>query len=363
MLYYDTIVLSSGGVLGIGHIGVLAFLKEKNVLDKIINFGGCSAGSLVCYYHILGFDPIDILTEIYEVKLFPDSTAELAEQAFLNISKTGSVLNNKILLDQLKKRTIEKMGQILTFKQLYEKTNKNLEIVAVNEDTKNPVYFNHLNTPNVLVYKAVAASCAIPMILNPVVINNEEYCDGVCMDPFPIKHLDHSNRRILGIWLDKPEKKVSKMDVFSRVSKYLSMMTTRFYKITTENLSENCIIKELMIDVNLENMIKIPSPSEAMKIYMIGYRLLSSPYFPRGKLEVSPQTPQTPFLTADNISTDILPTDNLPTDNLPTDNLLTDDYSTNIDFDDKPTENKEYSKIHFIPKINKNSDDWIWKQD
>ena len=56
--YYDTLVLSSGGVYGIAHLGVLEYLRELHVLDKVMHFGGCSAGALICYYHILGYSPL-----------------------------------------------------------------------------------------------------------------------------------------------------------------------------------------------------------------------------------------------------------------------------------------------------------------
>ena len=100
----NTLVLSSGGVLGIAHVGVIKYLQYKNILSNIKCFSGCSVGSLICYYHILGYSPEDMLVDSQNFKIFPSSlTLETTEQIVVNTLTHANILDNKILIEHLEK--------------------------------------------------------------------------------------------------------------------------------------------------------------------------------------------------------------------------------------------------------------------
>lgn len=285
--YYDTLVLSSGGVYGIAHLGVLEYLREHHVLDKVMHFGGCSAGALICYYHILGYSPLRMFLDVYNTKIFPENLHELTKQALTNLQSNGSILNNNLFIDHVAKITKEKTGgRLLTFRQLYILTSKTFTVVAVNEDLKKPIYFNHINTPDVYVHLAVSASCAIPLIFNPVVINDQEYCDGVCMDPLPVQYMDNGKRKILAILLEKYETAGTKTtSIFSRASKYFSIMTRGICANVIPNLSDQCVVKHLCIDIALDNW--IPNIKIGADIFIKGLNFLSTPYFEKKVLTLN----------------------------------------------------------------------------
>jgi TAG lipase/steryl ester hydrolase/phospholipase A2/LPA acyltransferase len=62
----------------------------------------------------------------------------------------------------------ENLGDI-TFKEAYERTKRILNItVASTNEYEMPRLLNYLTTPNVLIWSAAAASCALTFLFEPV---------------------------------------------------------------------------------------------------------------------------------------------------------------------------------------------------
>ena len=56
------LVISGGGTNGIGFIGILKYLSEKNLFKNIEHYIGTSAGAMLCYFLSIGFN----WRELYE---------------------------------------------------------------------------------------------------------------------------------------------------------------------------------------------------------------------------------------------------------------------------------------------------------
>ena len=74
----------------------------------------------------------------------------------------------------------------LTFIKLYEKYNINLQIGVTNLTQHKFELLNKDSYPDLPIHKAISASIAIPFILEPIIINNDIYCDGGILDNLPI---------------------------------------------------------------------------------------------------------------------------------------------------------------------------------
>ena len=74
----------------------------------------------------------------------------------------------------------------LTFIQLYEKYNINLQIGVTNLTQHKFELLNKDSYPDLPIHTAISASIAIPFILEPIIINNDIYCDGGILDNLPI---------------------------------------------------------------------------------------------------------------------------------------------------------------------------------
>jgi predicted acylesterase/phospholipase RssA len=73
----------------------------------------------------------------------------------------------------------------ITFKEAYEKTRRNVNIVVTHTSYNVPALLNHLTSPNVLLWSAACASCAQPGLYAPVGLMAKDF-NGHIVDFAPI---------------------------------------------------------------------------------------------------------------------------------------------------------------------------------
>ncbi|EQC33478.1 hypothetical protein SDRG_08988 [Saprolegnia diclina VS20] len=188
----SALMLSGGGGLGLYHSGIIKTLVDEDILPTVIS--GASAGSIVA--GCVGVRTDDELqdlftTEALNLRFFgtnvtakdvaqytPSWLAALEDvlptQAFRNVQEgyvvaarfldKGYILDNAILKECLQTN----MGDF-TFREAYDRTGRIINItVTPSQSTDYPQLLNYLTAPNVLVWSASLASCAIPLIFAPV---------------------------------------------------------------------------------------------------------------------------------------------------------------------------------------------------
>jgi NTE family protein len=180
------LVLGSGGLTGIAwELGLLTGLAERGVdltgADLVI---GTSAGSVVGAQITSGTP----LTELYQAQLAPpnrDITASMSRR--LQLRYVGAVL-----LSRNAARARLRLGRIsLASPALAEEVRREviaarlpshdwpaqrLLITAVDADTGEPTVFSADGGAGLI--EAVAASCAVPGVWPPVLINGHRWMDG-----------------------------------------------------------------------------------------------------------------------------------------------------------------------------------------
>lgn len=156
------LALSGGGHKGIAHAGVIQFLEEQKITPTIIS--GTSAGAIVGSLYAKGKTPNEILSLFQNVSVF--------NWNFFTIRKAGlfDIDRLEVYLDQeFSNMTI---GDL----------DKELYISATDMERGRLKIFNK----NVLVKRAVLASCAFPGVFSPVVIDNKIYSDGGLLNNYPV---------------------------------------------------------------------------------------------------------------------------------------------------------------------------------
>lgn len=180
-------------------IGFLKYIKEFNndLLDNIKNFAGTSSGSIIATGLVLGYT----IEEMEELLIKLDLTR------FKNINSDGILnffdnfgLDNNFQFENLFRIMFKKKikDENITFKELFNITNKRLIIVSTNINRKKTVYFCYKNTPNIKVIDALIASISIPLVYFPRKIDNELYLDGCITNHFPIQLFSDSKNQTLG---------------------------------------------------------------------------------------------------------------------------------------------------------------------
>ena len=143
---YKNLVLSGGSVKGIAHIGALKKLVDEKliVLNKLKAVAATSVGSLFALLIVLGFS----IEEIWNFILYLDMKKMVNPDFFLFLKKCG--FDNGQIIYNLFEEILTKKTNIkhINFRQLHELTKIHLTVVGSCLTTKEPVYYDHINTPN-----------------------------------------------------------------------------------------------------------------------------------------------------------------------------------------------------------------------
>lgn len=188
------LMLSGGGALGYFHIGVVKTLLENDLLPNVIS--GSSAGSLVTA--MIGTHTDEELLELNHVDMLVKEAKE--EAKWLNKILFGK--EAQIDVHDLEEM-LERLLPDLTFQEAFELTGRNINISIAPADLhQTSRLLNAIASPNVYIRTAVMASCAVPGVYPPVMLEaknvhgerqpylpTRRWVDGSVADDLPAKRL------------------------------------------------------------------------------------------------------------------------------------------------------------------------------
>jgi hypothetical protein len=201
---FDGIILSGGGIRGIGELGVLHYYHEKGVLDmkKIKVLAATSIGSVISLLMICGYEPTEIFTKAYTLSnIIP--VPGLA-QIYEGIKNLG-VMSIDPLMDIVKDMILIKMPnlkKIPTLSELYAITGKTLVVSVGNVTKTRGELLSHHNRPDLSVIDAVKMSCNLPILFKKIKSDGCYYIDGGFTNNFPSDAPEFSIagcKKILGV--------------------------------------------------------------------------------------------------------------------------------------------------------------------
>lgn len=163
------LLLSGGGSLGVYHIGVLKALFENGLLPRII--AGSSAGSIMAAIACCGSEdqwPKLLRLDGINVHMLEEAVPEEQKGSWFYPlgKKISRLFNHGVVFDGeiLKKSLRDNIGDI-TFLEAYHSTNRVLNVAVSSSSMYDmPRLLNYITSPNVLVWSAVVASCALPAL-------------------------------------------------------------------------------------------------------------------------------------------------------------------------------------------------------
>ena len=164
------LMFSGGATLGLFHSGVVKALREQDLMPKVLS--GSSAGAIMTA--MLGVaDPSEIPHLLTGEHFYSD--------AFHFRSLQELIKGNGGLADvrYLKKFLVENLGDV-TFAEAFEKSGLdiNVTVAPYNVAQEDARIMNKYTSPDLLVWSAVLASCAVPVLFPPVRLTSKRY-DGV----------------------------------------------------------------------------------------------------------------------------------------------------------------------------------------
>lgn len=168
------LALSGGGAKGLAYVGVFKFLEERGIRPDIIV--GTSAGAMAAALLADGHTS-DEIRQMFVGR-------ELSEFARVQVPTTG-------LFDS------RGLGEFLK-RNLRAKTFEELQIPTIVMATDLDRGCGHPFTSGPLV-EAVRASCSIPIIFSPVIIDGVHYVDGGLFHNFPVSIIRDRCEMVIGV--------------------------------------------------------------------------------------------------------------------------------------------------------------------
>ncbi len=167
------LVLSGGGSKGFAHIGILKLLEECGLQPDIIV--GTSVGAIMGTLYADGYKPEEIIS------LF--AGREFSEFASMQIPKMGifdSSRFNKYFKEVIRAKKFEDLKIPVI-------------VMATDLDNGKAHAFSRGS-----ISEAITASCSMPILFNPVVINGIHYVDGGIFHNFPVSIIRNECEAIIG---------------------------------------------------------------------------------------------------------------------------------------------------------------------
>ena len=175
--YRTGLVLSGGGVRGFAHLGLLQALNEAGIFPDVIS--GTSAGALAGALYADGHTPEEILKILNPGSMLDFLRPALPREGLLQI---GGII--KILKNSLRAKTLEEL-------------KIPLYVTATDLNNGKAVYFS-----SGVLLEPVIASASIPVLFQPVTINNILYVDGGVLDNMPLQPIENKCSFLIGSYVN-----------------------------------------------------------------------------------------------------------------------------------------------------------------
>lgn len=212
----NTLVLSGGGIRGVAYCGAFKKLRELHEMGKInldVKQLTCvSVGSLFGLVFALGYQPEDIAEEIVN-KNFSD----LKDIRFGNFIKKFGADSGRNIISWLETLILKRGMKLDTnFKELYERTGIQYQVLATNLKTFDWTVFDYIKTPTVPVTQAIRYSISIPFVFTAEKFEEQVLVDGGVISNYPIQMFQNNLDNVLGLKLiarDEPVGRENSIDI------------------------------------------------------------------------------------------------------------------------------------------------------
>jgi len=257
------LVLSGGGVRGMTFVGVWKYLKEKNLTKNLCGFAGSSAGALLALWCCMDKSPDEM--EQYLNTL--NGHQILQQMSLLSFPETWGLYDKEAMV-----RIIQtSLGpEIVTFRDLYEKTNKQFYVCVTRLQDSASVFLSHHNFPDLEVWRAVSASMSIPILFAPSIYQDQIWVDGGLTNNLPYAMFDLTNT--LCVLLKKDFLPVVSWKDYVQSILYLTVEALE--KQTLEKIPVHCR-EQHVLEINTGNTSSIDfliSPERKQELLELGYQ-------------------------------------------------------------------------------------------
>jgi len=264
---FNAIVLSGGGIKGLGILGGLQYLMDNKYFDKEIKYySGTSIGSVICFFLAIGYTPIEMMVYCITHKVFEIKDINSVESIF----KGEGLYDFSIFNSHFEKMTIDKIGYIPTLKDLHKKMKKTLYTCTYNITKKKKEYLSYHTYPDMLCIDAIRLSCSLPFIFNDSIYNDECFIDGGFVDNCPVYPIKDKNANIIIFQLDQKESIDYYKTVIEKFYTIIMIPVNELQKLQLKKKKSKCKFISLLVEPTKIYEFNI-SHSNKLELFSIGY--------------------------------------------------------------------------------------------
>jgi NTE family protein len=241
------IVLSGGGTVGFSQYGVLRESNQRGFwsIENIESIYGISVGCIIGLFISLNFE-WDVLDD-YLIKRPWQNVINFTMNSLIQSFDSRGILDKNIIHEIIHPLFREKHIDIeCTMKELYEITKIDLHIFVTELNSYKLVDICHMDYPDWKLVDAIYASCCLPLIFKPLLMNSCCYVDGGFIQNYPIMDCIKSGKNreeILGIY-----KNLSYTQNVNESSTLFDYISIAFNKIFTNYYNHEVLPYEINLD-------------------------------------------------------------------------------------------------------------------
>jgi predicted patatin/cPLA2 family phospholipase len=198
----DTLCIGGGAIKGFSYLAALHVLISHNYinLDLINKYTGTSVGSIFCFLLSIGYTTEELLVYFNN---FDKKDLDVNLDLELFLSKHGfndgsNYMSMVTTLFNLKTKLKD-----INFKDLEILTKKKIYIIVTNFTKGQKEIFSYETSPEMSVLLAIRISISIPLLLTPIIYNDNYYIDGCLTSNYGIEYCNL--KTTLCICLQKPK--------------------------------------------------------------------------------------------------------------------------------------------------------------
>jgi NTE family protein len=238
--YKTGLVLSGGGARGFAHLGLIQALNDAGIFPDIVS--GTSAGALVGVLYADGYTPKEILQLMNHGSRLDFMRPAMPREGLLQISGIS-----KILKANLRAKTFNEL-KIPLF------------VTATDINNGKPVYFSEGE-----LIDPVIASASIPVLFQPVKINDISYVDGGVLDNLPVYPIENDCRVLIGSF-------VNPVGYIEKISGLINIAERTFMLSMSKEIIEKAKKFDLFVAPYELSNYKILDPEKAGELFDIGFK-------------------------------------------------------------------------------------------
>lgn len=258
---FDTLVLSGGSIHAIVMLGSLQYSDDNYLLKNVNRYVGTSAGAMCGYLLAIGYTPIEIMVFLCTKQML-ERMKNFNVVAMMNGNGATSFSH---IHEQLEKMTIEKIGHLITLKELYHTYGKELICVTHNLTSDKLEVLNYETYPNMPCLIALRMSSNLPFIFDHFKYLGSFYIDGGISNNFPIDIGDSKGNKVLGIVVTNMHSNFSenKDNMVEYMYQLMSIPIKQNVLNNINSASDNCTVvilqpdKTPFFDFNLDTHAKL----------------------------------------------------------------------------------------------------------